>query len=167
MPQLHQILIIWPQGSQSPGWQGLKQACEQSSKRGFKHSDSHFLQLLPASTLLEAFLTRWQSRSQVWFWQGSCRPHFRPQLAALASKQGQSEVSWPPKHVIGTGNWQGGQVKLLISVLGPWLSHGVAAFLAFELSGFILWGQRPRELHIRAKFDEAEGRGELCTGDWK
>ncbi len=134
MPQLHQILIIWPHGSQGPGWHGLRHEWLHPSGLGFVHSDSHFRQFAPLWTWSLAFFTRWQSLSQTWLPHGSIRPHLRPQDEVFAKWHGQSEVSWPPRHVTGTGYWQLGQSKFLTSVEGPVLSHGVEAFLDSTLT---------------------------------
>ena len=54
-----------------------------------------------------AFRTLWQSLEQVWLPQGRLRPQDLPQGAGFEAWQGQSEVSWPPRQVTGTGQGQG------------------------------------------------------------
>ena len=50
-------ILSCPQGSQSSEWQGFLHSCTHPSGRGRRQPDSHFLQLLPASRSLGAFLT--------------------------------------------------------------------------------------------------------------
>ena len=73
-----------------------------------------------------AFRTLWQSLEQVWLPQGRARPQDLPQGAGFEAWQGQSEVSWPPRQVTGTGASHGGQSVAWTKTLGPLSSHGPA-----------------------------------------
>lgn len=73
-----------------------------------------------------AFRTLWQSLEQVWLPQGRARPQDLPQGAGFEAWQGQSEVSWPPRQVTGTGASHGRQSVAWTKTLGPLSSHGPA-----------------------------------------
>lgn len=92
-PQWHLLFTMVVQGAQGGGWQGRGQGWGQAGDRGTRHSDSHFLQLLPAEAASAALRTLWQSRWQVWLPQGRLRPQRLPQGAGLAAWHGQAAVS--------------------------------------------------------------------------
>ena len=60
-------------------------------------------------------LTVWHGLVQAWLVQASGWPQGRQHEEGTALWQGQSRVSWPPKHVTGTGTWKNKKKKFFLN----------------------------------------------------